>query len=880
MTKYLTVEHTSTVLPALLIIDFAGGNKNHLSDLIVKSLESKTKIYILSKKKNPSPGETISSLSVHFLDRLNGSLPYSIVFLDNTDQKKQIIFALRKLASQNTKIVLLIPRRIVGQFLDVVLELKTYSHVFVILTGDMFGMQSAHTTLSKTIEEALVDQVVFVSENDTIPIFPIADTDLLNLISHVLFGNPTSHVILKGYYNNPQTLLSLSHLLKRYEPELSLEFFKNGRRSNTKDEFIQDRTIKERLGNAPENVQGVFMGFTKTVLLMQEALSHRSPRSSTKQKKEKVIFSKRIKQITKQVVVFFIAGFLVYMLVSIVIFVLSAVLFKEGASQLMDGKTQSAVKTFAVSRQLYNATHKNIDVLLSIPSIPALQQARNYTNTFDDLQMNTLPAVHVIEMILSGKKLTSENLILLESFARDFYFFTLKQDSHNINLIGSKNFVSFSQFLPLIQTLREIGGYDSEKSYLILFQNSNELRPTGGFIGSVGYSTVKDGSLLSTQVQDVYDLDGQLKGHVEPHFVIRRNLQPNLYLRDSNFNPDFNVSASASAFLYNIESGKQVDGVIGIDTFVLKKLMEIAGPIQIPGQATKLTPENVTSLIQDSIQSEFFPGSIEKKQILNSLVSKILVSIESDQKKQLQLIEALPQLLSEKHILFSFPNQSIQNTFEAAGFAGSTVDTRIQNKDVLDFLSVNEANIGVNKVNEFIKREVSYSAVIHPDEISSDVLLSLTNPALDDYRAYIRFIIPENAVITGITINGETQNIIPAVTDASVYERKVFKLPTGLEVDQETQNGKKMVGFIVNTPQKTQSRIHVLYTTQYLNVMNGKFDYSLLFIKQPGTDSYPFTAQLEVDESFKVSKNTQPILFSGTISTDKEFKKEVLRIKK
>lgn len=881
MPKYVTYEPTVKKLPSLLIIDFTAGKRNSAIDMTAKFFVDKTKTYILTKKKAPESAETISSLSVYFFDRLNGSLPYALLFVDDATQKKNIVFALRKLSSQNTKIVLLIPRRYTANFIDILLEAKSSPHVHIVLIGDIFGLSLPNTTLSKTIGRALTHYTVSVSAHSMVPIFPISDTDFLNLVSHMLFGNPYEHVVYKGYYGNPQTLLSLAHMLIRHEPELSIDFVKTDEQKVTSGvHFIHDRMIKDRLGVAPENLQGIYFGFNKSVLAMQEGIGSLYTKGSYTQKKSKTFSKHKIRRVGKRIFRCMLAGFLLYILCIVITFLLSAFLFKEGVLQLQNGKTQSALDTLTLSRSLHALTQKNIRVLLSVSAIPPLDTLRNYVDVYAELQENTLPTVHILANIGDEKKMSSNNLTSIESFIRDFYFFTQNQNTKNLRLIHDDDLHTISQYLPLMQVFKELGGYGQERSYLVLFQNSNELRPTGGFIGSVAYVKVKDGAVTSNQVQDVYDLDGQLKGHVEPHYIIRRNLQPNLYLRDSNFNPDFNISASTSAFLYTLESGKQVNGVIAIDTYVLKKLVEIAGPIRIPGKKDAFTPENVTSLIQDSIQNEFFPGSIEKKQILNVLMSKILVTIESDTQKQIALLKALPALVSEKHILFSFPNQSIQRAFQATGITGAMADNRAQNENIQDFISVNEANIGVNKANEFVTRTVTYSAFLHPDELLSDAALTIKNDDDNDYRAYIRFIVPEKAVLSGITINGQTQNIVPAVTDPAVFERAVFKLPSGLEVDQFTQNGTRMMGFIVNTPQKKQSRVHVLYKTPYKGFTKGTFTYSLLYVKQPGTLSYPLTVQLEADDRFKVTKSKNgPVQFNDNISADKEINVNVQRIK-
>ena len=42
----------------------------------------------------------------------------------------------------------------------------------------------------------------------------------------------------------------------------------------------------------------------------------------------------------------------------------------------------------------------------------------------------------------------------------------------------------------LLTLYPNFAGFKEPKTYLVLLQNSNELRPTGGFIGSVGIANV------------------------------------------------------------------------------------------------------------------------------------------------------------------------------------------------------------------------------------------------------------------------------------------------------------------------------------------------------------------------------------------------------
>ncbi|MDD2225447.1 MAG: DUF4012 domain-containing protein, partial [Candidatus Shapirobacteria bacterium] len=123
-----------------------------------------------------------------------------------------------------------------------------------------------------------------------------------------------------------------------------------------------------------------------------------------------------------------------------------------------------------------------------------------------------------------------------------------------------------------MKILPEMLGLDGRKrEYLVLLQNEAELRATGGFIGSYAILSFQNGKLLNFEVKDVYEADGQLKGHVEPPIEIKNYLgEANWFMRDANWNPDFVKASADIQWFLSQEINKKVDGVIGINLAVAK----------------------------------------------------------------------------------------------------------------------------------------------------------------------------------------------------------------------------------------------------------------------------------------------------------------------
>ena len=404
-------------------------------------------------------------------------------------------------------------------------------------------------------------------------------------------------------------------------------------------------------------------------------------------------------------------------------------------------------------------------------------------------------------------------------------------------------FQNTSDFLP------EIFGMNEKKKYLVLFQNNMELRPTGGFIGSYAIVDFDKGKLENFSIADVYDADGQLKAHIEPPFAIRRYLPSvHWYMRDSNFDLDFPKSASAAAVFLKAETGDRVDGVISVDTTFVKNLLVATGPVYVSDYRETVDTNNFYQLTQDHAEKNFFPGSSQKKDFLRSLFfalqQKILVQ---KQVSYMKLLEVVNSAIAQKHVMIAMNSSQIQKVINISG-AGSTLEETRPFIDlgVLDFLSVNEANIGVNKANYLLKRRMVHQVNIQDDGSMRGTLALMykNNNTNGDYKAYVRIALPEGSTISSLYIDKNEKRIIPAVIDPLIYEAKKFVPPEDLEVERYEELGKTVYGLLMIVPKEEIKIITISYNYPFVfpvNALNPAYSYKIF--KQPGTldDQYSFS---------------------------------------
>jgi len=315
-------------------------------------------------------------------------------------------------------------------------------------------------------------------------------------------------------------------------------------------------------------------------------------------------------------------------------------------------------------------------------------------------------------------------------------------------------------FQAIVRHLPELVGANTKATYLVLFQNNMELRPTGGFIGSFALLTFDHGKLVSREIHDVYDADGMISGYVEPPEPIRKYLgEASWHMRDANWDPDFPTSARRVSWFLEKAMDRKVDGVVAIDLSVLQSLLNVTGPLTIEGYNDTITSENMYELIQKRVEDNFFPGTIQKKTYLAQTLEQVLGKLgELDSSKQVMLVREFGNLLSEGGIQLWFENDTVEQSIKDLQWdgrvrtdgCGTNCETIIQ--------SINEANVGVNKANVAVDRSISSHYSYVNGILKGEVVLTLThkggyrNNGNESYKVYTRLLTPLGAEVDNVRI--------------------------------------------------------------------------------------------------------------------------------
>ena len=383
----------------------------------------------------------------------------------------------------------------------------------------------------------------------------------------------------------------------------------------------------------------------------------------------------------------------------------------------------------------------------------------------------------------------------------------------------------------IIENLPELLGTSQPKKYLVLFQNNMELRPTGGYIGSFSLVSVEGGRLSNIEIWDVFEADGQLKGHVEPPLAIKRYLgEANWFLRDSNWDPDFSVSSARAEWFLEKEIDEKVDGVVGIDLEFVKSLISLTGPLTIGDYELTVDEENLYEVTQREVEEDFFPGSTKKSSFLTALSKAMMENIKEVRGgKMLSFAKNTLRNLEGRHIQLFLHQKESSDLLKTLGWDGSFPKAATcGNNCYADSLGVVEANVGVNKANLYITRALDVSVNIENGMIKRELRLNLKNNAeisLGEkgiYQVYVRAFSPQEGVFEKVKLIRSTSTL-------------------KMEGEERIVRDRKEVGvYAILSPQESGVLVFSWQSPLPTNLRESG-EYRFTVRKQAGTEDYPLT---------------------------------------
>ncbi len=311
------------------------------------------------------------------------------------------------------------------------------------------------------------------------------------------------------------------------------------------------------------------------------------------------------------------------------------------------------------------------------------------------------------------------------------------------------------QLIGFLDLLLPLVGHPSENRYLVVLQNSDELRPTGGFLGTIGYVRVQSADVKEMRFDDVYAIDNPVSGvwTDQPPTPLKQHLGvPAWFLRDRNWSPDFPTSAEDMMRTYLAEraliattTADRLDGVIAFTPEFFEDLLRFTGPIAVDGKT--FTAENFFDQLQYDTEQGFLNQGIpveRRKEIVLHLGDALFKKLMDQSTDRIPiLLDLLTDNLAKKSVLFYLRDPRTRSLLDDRGWTGRVAGTPG------DYLWIVDANLAALKTDGKMEKEVKYQVDLATGLATVILRYHNTVRTIDwrytRYRDYVRVYVPEGS---------------------------------------------------------------------------------------------------------------------------------------
>lgn len=253
--------------------------------------------------------------------------------------------------------------------------------------------------------------------------------------------------------------------------------------------------------------------------------------------------------------------------------------------------------------------------------------------------------------------------------------------------------------LPALETAL---GADGPRRYLVLFQDSNELRPSGGFPGTMALVEVRNGQVGAYRFFSAHQLsDDYLRQRAaplpQPYPIQTYFPQAEFILHDATWFDDFPRGASQLMAMYGETNWPEIGGVVAVDPTIVSDIMRVTGPIPytFEGETRVATADNVTDEIERIRKlavEGIVPRSLDDephKEVLALIGQGIIERLKAADRSQLLAVgKDLLHAANRRDVQLYDPEQRIEAAIDAHRWSGAIAPDPAKPTVALTFANV------------------------------------------------------------------------------------------------------------------------------------------------------------------------------------------------
>ncbi|MCE1174252.1 MAG: DUF4012 domain-containing protein [Propionibacteriales bacterium] len=402
--------------------------------------------------------------------------------------------------------------------------------------------------------------------------------------------------------------------------------------------------------------------------------------------------------------------------------------------------------------------------------------------------------------------------------------------------------------------------FAGDHRFVLVSQNSAELRPTGGFMGSYGLVKAGKDGLSLEKYSDIYHLPAKSTLNI-PRPPGARMAGGSLTFRDSNWWLDYPTSAETMLKLWDHLSPAQpsADGIVAIDLVTVQTLLREFGPIKVPEYSEPISADNMIPVLSTLIDDTYGLDHAHRKDILKSLSAELLNRMLNIAPAQvLPTAQLMMQLADQKHIQFYVRDAAAQQAILDLGWAGAMAIP----SDATDLLGVANAVVWPSKMNFGVHKTIGYQVQLNPSGTADTVLTlgyqkdarQLLKIQRKWFGDYLRVYRPAGTTLTGST----SQRTM----------KPTKKMPKEVEIPASIAPAELNTTTIINGfsvmpgEKRTQTYNNTVPAAMVIN--GSTAHYRLLMVKQSDLEDSHVTVTINAPAGWTITSSSAAGRYSGT----------------
>jgi hypothetical protein len=426
-------------------------------------------------------------------------------------------------------------------------------------------------------------------------------------------------------------------------------------------------------------------------------------------------------------------GTLILLLVGLFFFITSRTLELQKANeQIINLIRKDNFEEAAILIDEIKSTEKDKDFFKKFSFFPLIKKEIELSQRLTSIKEN-LEEINNGTFLLAMIQQQENPLFILNNFKDDLNYL----EKYNLDWVETKKY-QLENWLSFL-------GQEKEKNYLVLFQNPDIPRPSGGFIGAYAILSFNQGK-ISFSGNNIFTLEEVFLKKIIPPIQFQ-DVGDRWFFRDLNWFFDFPFTGQKILSFYE-QTGKKpdLDGVIFVNPSVIELMLETIGLIEINDYDLAINETNFLSFYKKQIQEAAKPAPLrEEKELLSLFFEEFQRKLKKSSVDKLVLIpQILKKKFEEKEAQIYIIDDNLEYFFNSFDWTGKIKESRN------DYLSVNFSFINEGFVEDLREKEVKLKTEFTSNgEVINYLTINALNFSSNQrlLENYIKIYLPKGIII-------------------------------------------------------------------------------------------------------------------------------------